>query len=369
MDPRVTAGQRYSVEIERPGMLHAAFVRSNHPHARVLSVDPSGAPPECVVLTPADVADLRRYGCQVKDQHVLADVARHVGDVVAAVAAPTREAAREAADRIEVVVDELPAVFDPLSAVAPGAPLIHPEAAASARDAVSIDVRPIPGSNVCHRFRIRHGDVAKGFAEADVIVEEVFRTAAAQHAPMEPHAALAEWGDGRLTIWSGTQTPFNTRADLAGMFGMPEENIRIVAPPMGGSFGAKTFVRLEAVVAALARKAGRPVRCSTARRSSSRSTAIRRSCGCGSAPGATARWSPRRSTAGPTPARTPTAGRAWRPRWATPASARTGSRTCEWTRWPSTPTCRRTALSGATARCSRCGRRSARWTCSPPSWR
>jgi CO/xanthine dehydrogenase Mo-binding subunit len=260
MDPRVTGEQRYSVEVERPGMLHAAFVRSELPHARVTSVDASDVPPRCVVLTADDVADLGRYGCQVKDQRVLADVARHAGDVVAAVAAPTRAAARDAANRVVVLVNELPAVFDPLEAVAPGAPLVHPTAAASARDAVSIDVRPIPGTNVCHRFRIRHGDVSEGFARADVVVEEVFRTAAAAHAPMEPHAALAEWDDGRLTIWSGTQTPFNTRADLAGLFGMPEEEIRIVAPPMGGSFGAKTFVRLEALVAALARKAQRPVK-------------------------------------------------------------------------------------------------------------
>ena len=257
MDPRVTADLRYSVEVERPGMLHAAFVRSPHPHARVLSID---APDGVVTLLPEDVADLGRYGCQVKDQRVLADVARHVGDVVAAVAAPSRAAAREAAREVDVSYEELPAVFDPLEAVAPGAPLVHREAGASARDAVSIDVRPIAGANVCHRFRIRHGDVSEGFAEAEVVVEEVFRTAAAQHAPMEPHAALAEWEDGRLTVWSGTQTPFNTRADLAGLFGMPEEDVRVVAPPMGGSFGAKTFVRLEALVAALARKAGRPVK-------------------------------------------------------------------------------------------------------------
>jgi len=77
---------------------------------------------------------------------------------------------------------------------------------------------------------------------------------------MEPHAALAEWDDGRLTVWAGTQTPFNTRADLAGLFGLDPERVRVVAPPMGGSFGAKTFVRTEAVVAALARRAGRPVK-------------------------------------------------------------------------------------------------------------
>jgi CO/xanthine dehydrogenase Mo-binding subunit len=257
VDPRVTGAQRYSCEVERPGMLHAAFVRSPHPHARVLAVR---APDEVVALLPEDIADLGPYGCQVKDQRVLADVARHVGDVVAAVAAPTRAAARAAARQVEVSYEELPAVFDALEAVAPGAPLIHREAGTSARDAVSIDVRPIPGTNVCHRFRIRHGDVAQGFADADVVVEEVFRTAAAAHAPMEPHAALAEWDGGRLTLWSGTQTPFNTRADLAGLFGVPESDIRVVAPPMGGSFGAKTFVRLEALVAALARKAGRPVK-------------------------------------------------------------------------------------------------------------
>jgi CO/xanthine dehydrogenase Mo-binding subunit len=260
VDPRVTARLRYSADVERPGMLHAAFVRSPHPHARVVSVDASAVPDEVVVLSGEDVAGLGVYGCQVKDQRVLADRARHAGDIVAAVAAPTREAARAAAKLLDVSYEELPAVTEPLEAVAPGAPLLHEQAGASARDAVSIDVRPIPDTNVCHRFRIRHGDVAEGFAQADVVVEEVYRTAGAQHAPMEPHAAVAEWEDGRLTIWTGTQTPFNTRADLAGLFGLDEDRIRVIAPPMGGSFGAKTFVRLEALVAALARKAGGPVK-------------------------------------------------------------------------------------------------------------
>jgi CO/xanthine dehydrogenase Mo-binding subunit len=260
VDPRVTASLRYSAEVERPGMLHAAFVRSAHPHARVVTIDPSAVPDDVVVLLPDDVADLGAYGCQVKDQHVLADRARYAGDVVAAVAAPTREAARAAARLVDVTYKERPAVFDPVAAVSPGAPLLHERAGTSAGDAVSIDVRPIPNSNVCHRFRIRHGDVAEGFAQADVVVEETYRTAGAAHVPMEPHAALAEWDDGRLTIHAGTQTPFNTRADLAGLFGIDEERIRVIAPPMGGSFGAKTFVRLEALVAALARKAGRPVK-------------------------------------------------------------------------------------------------------------
>ncbi len=260
IDGRVTGAQPYSIEVERPGMLHAAFVRSPHAHARVVSVDASELPDGCVALTPADVADLGLYGCQARDQRVLADIARHVGDVVAAIAAPTRAEARAATGLLQVEYEELPAVFDPVEAVAPGAPLLHPQAASSADEAVSIGVRPLAGTNVCHRFRLVSGDVAAGFAEADVIVEEAFRTPSAAHVPMEAHAALAEWEDGRLTVWAGTQTPFNTRADLAGLFGLDERDVRVVAPPMGGSFGAKTFVRTEAVVAALARKAERPVK-------------------------------------------------------------------------------------------------------------
>ena len=212
------------------------------------------------MLVPADVAGLAAYGCQARDQHVLAGVARYVGDVVAAVAAPTRAAARAAARSIDVEYEELPAVFDPVEAAAPGAPLLHQEVAASAQEAVSIGVRPLAGTNVCHRFRLVSGDIDAGFAASDVIVDETFRTPSAAHAPMEPHAAVAEWEDGRLTVWTGTQTPFNTRADLAWAFGLDEASVRIVAPPLGGSFGAKTFVRVEAVVAALARKAGRPVK-------------------------------------------------------------------------------------------------------------
>lgn len=260
LDARVSGAQRYAYDAERPGMLHAAFVRSPHAHARVRHVDVSALPAGCVALTGADVADLGRYGCQVKDQRVLSDVARFAGDVVAAVAAPSRTAAKAAAARVDVEWEELPAVFDPVEAVAVGAPLLHEHVAASAREAVSIDVRPIEGSNVCHRFLIRHGDAATAMGRAAVVVEEVYRTPSAAHMPLEPHATLAEWDGDRLTLWTATQTPFNVRADLAGVFGVPEERIRIVAPPMGGSFGAKTFVRLEAVAAALARKAGAPVK-------------------------------------------------------------------------------------------------------------
>ena len=260
-DGHVDGALRYAQDTELEGQWHAALVRSPLPHARVRGIDTSALPRECVALLPEDVVGVGRYGCQLKDQKVLADPARFVGDVVAAVAAPTRAAAREAARRVRVDLEELPAVFDPVTAASEGAPLLHPEAGDSAGDAVSVGVRPLAGTNVCHRFRLLQGDADAGFAQAPVQVEETFRTASAQHAPMEPHATVAHWTpDGRLEFFTGTQTPFNLRADLAGLFGLTEDRIRIVAPPMGGSFGAKTFTRLEAVVACLARKAYRPVK-------------------------------------------------------------------------------------------------------------
>ena len=257
----VTGTNRYAVDVELPGMLHARVLRSPYPHARILSVDASAVPDGVVVLTPDDVRDLALYGCQIADEHVLAvDVVRYVGDPVVAVAADTESAAAEAIELIVVEYEELPAVFDAVEAASETAPLVHDTHRVSDNPAAYFGLRPQPGTNICHLFSIRSGDVDRGFAEADVIVEGSFRTAAAQHAAMEPHAALARWDGDRLEVWSGTQTPFNVRADLASIFGIPEDRVRVVVPPMGGSFGAKTFVRLEAIVAALAHKAGRPVK-------------------------------------------------------------------------------------------------------------
>jgi CO/xanthine dehydrogenase Mo-binding subunit len=260
-DPRVTGAVRYAQDVELDGMLEARILRSPFPHARVGRVDASAVPPGIVVLTPGDVADLGMYGAQIKDQNVLAcDRARFAGDPVAAVAAETLREADEALALIDVDYEELDSVFDPVEACDEDAPLVHDRHNVSENDAAYFGIRPQQGTNVCHRFRLRQGDIEAGFAEADVVVEETFRTAGAQHAHMEPHASVAQWVDGRLEVWTGTQTPFNLRSDLAGIFGIAEDQIRIVCPPMGGAFGAKTFVRLEAIVACLARKAGRPVR-------------------------------------------------------------------------------------------------------------
>jgi CO/xanthine dehydrogenase Mo-binding subunit len=257
----VTGTARYAADVELPGMLHARILRSPYAHARIVRVDASAVPPGVVVLAPDDVCDLPLYGCQIADEGVLScDRARFVGDTVAAVAAASEREAAAALDLIEVEYEELPAVFDPVVAAAPGAPLVHDVHHMSENPAAYFGLRPQEGTNTCHVFSIRSGDVESGFAEADVVVEETYRTAAAQHAAMEPHAAVARWVDGRLEVWTGTQTPFNVRSDLARVFGLAEGDVRIVVPPMGGAFGAKAFVRVEAIAAALARKACRPVR-------------------------------------------------------------------------------------------------------------
>jgi CO/xanthine dehydrogenase Mo-binding subunit len=188
-------------------------------HARIVSVDASQVRDGVVVLLPEDVEDLGLYGCQIKDQAALPqDRVRYAGDVVAAVAAESEAEAEEAANLIDIEYEELPAVFDALEAVSEEAPIIHdlgdlPETVAY------FGIRPQRGTNVCHLFRLRHGDVGAGFEGADVVVEETYYTAGATHAPMEPHAAVARWEGDRLIVETGTQTPFNMRADLAGLFG------------------------------------------------------------------------------------------------------------------------------------------------------
>jgi CO/xanthine dehydrogenase Mo-binding subunit len=261
-DPRVNGTIRYSQDMGIEGMLQTRLLRSPLPHARVVSMDISRVPGDVVVLTPEDVCELGCYGPQIKDQEVLPqERVRHVGDIVAAVAAETAEEAEEAVAGIDVEYEELPVVFGEVEAASVGASLVHDSINISANDAAYFGIRPQQGTNVCHLFRLRHGATETGFAEAGVVaVEETYRTAGAQHAPMEPNAVVARWHGSRLEVTTGTQTPFNLRMDLAGLFGIDEEKVRIVSPVMGGSFGAKTFVRTEAIAAALARKAGRPVR-------------------------------------------------------------------------------------------------------------
>src|SRR5262249_43513118 len=143
--------------------------------------------------------------------------ARFVGDPVAAVVAESLDAADEALGLIDVDYEPLPAVFDPLDALDEGAPLVHPEPPRTGATFADLVIHTQPGSNVCNYFRLRKGDVDTALADADFVLEQTYRSPAVQHVPLETHACLADVRDGRLTVWTGVQTPHLLRSQLAEM--------------------------------------------------------------------------------------------------------------------------------------------------------
>lgn len=266
---RVMGTISYTLDVDLPGMLYARILRSPYAHALLKHIDASAAldmDGVAAVLTrddfAADPTIKPIYGPQIKDNPIVAiDKVRFVGDPVAAVAAETEAAADDALMMIDTDYDELDALFDPYDAAQPGAPLIHPMSADWLGTAAYFDMRPQPNTNVAHRFRIRHGEVEQGFAEADVILDDTFRTPSAAHCAMEPHVCVAHFETpDHLVVYSATQTPFNMRDALAVMFGLPKENVRVIVRTLGGSYGSKTFPRVEPIAAMLSRKTGRPVK-------------------------------------------------------------------------------------------------------------
>jgi nicotinate dehydrogenase large molybdopterin subunit len=241
----VMGSLRHTEDIELPGMLHCRLLRARYPHATILRLDSTRAvvaPGVYAVIVAGDIPH-NRLGPR-QEQRVLADDrVRYMGDPVAAVAAKSAEAALDALRLIEVEYEELPAVFDPEEALEPGAPILHGT------------------SNLFQRQNVRHGDVERGFAESDLVVEETFRTQFVEHAAIEPQVALAVPGeDGRLTVYSPSSKPFSIQREVARALAIPQNRVRVVGTTSGGGFGGKNEPILEPVVAALAMKTGRPVR-------------------------------------------------------------------------------------------------------------
>ncbi len=270
---RVTARLPLTEDLRLPGMLHGAILRSPYPHARLRHIDPRPAlaiPGVVAVVTRDDILSdptlERTYGPQIADEPIVAlERVRYVGDRVAAVAAEDEATARAAVQAILVEYEPLPAVFDAVAAARPEAPLVHPDLAAYPGVSLNFDLRPVPGTNICHHFRIRRGDLAAGLAAADLVLEETFFTPSAQHVTMEPHVTVAWWEGDRLVVYTASQTPFDVQRALARLFRLGLEQVRVVVHPLGGGYGAKTFPRLEPLAALLARKAGRPVRLALSR--------------------------------------------------------------------------------------------------------
>jgi len=265
---KVTGTATYVPNLDRPGMAHAVLVRSTRPHARILRIDTAAAralPGVVAVVTGADVSRLPGVdpwlGPAFRDQPVLAiDRARFVGEPVAAVVALDRETAIEAADRVLVEYEDLPAVFDVVEAAAPGAPLVHEELRPSKAFADLAHLAGRAATNVCYHYKLRRGDVAAAFRAAARVFEDTFTSPPVQHVPLETHCTLAWVEDGGLVVWSTTQTPSFVRQELAGMLGLPLNRVRVRVPYLGGGYGAKMYDKLEPVTALLAWVTRRPVR-------------------------------------------------------------------------------------------------------------
>ena len=259
---KVTGTAVYADDIQfGKGLLYARIKRSPHPHARIISIDTSRAetfPGVKVVITGADFPN--HIGLYLKDKYILArDRVRFVGEPVAAVAAVSEEIAEEALKLIDVEYELLDPVFDAEYGASPEAPLIHPRLAEY--DAPNF-IFPQAGTNIANHFKIRKGDVEKAWQDCAFIVERKFKIPHIQHVPIEPHVAIAQQsGDGQVTVWASSQSPFAQRNIFAKALGMSQSDIRVIAPYVGGGFGCKAAVTMEALPVALATKAnGRPVK-------------------------------------------------------------------------------------------------------------
>jgi selenium-dependent xanthine dehydrogenase len=244
---KATGALRYTADLTFPGMLHAKVLRSAHAHARLLAVDTSRARAHAgvvVVLTAADVPGAKNHGVSQNDWPVLAyDKVRYYGDAVALVVAETVEVAEKALGLIDVTYEPLPVADSPEAALAPGAPCVHDR------------------GNVLKEIHVHKGDVAAGFALADQIVEETYRTPFGEHLFLEPEASVAvPEADGRLTVYVGSQIPFGDRSQVAASLAIPEAKVRIVHMPVGGAFGGKEDIAGQIHAALAARVTGRPVK-------------------------------------------------------------------------------------------------------------
>ena len=254
---KVTGRARYADDYTFDGLLHGATLRSAHPHARIVAIDASAAlalPGVQVVLTHADVPGDPRHGLVENDWPVFAGgeyPARYVGDPLALVVAESEEIARAALAHVRVEYDVLPAVTDPVAARRPDAPVLHPDR---------------PGGNLLKHIKVRQGDVATGFAQADVIIERTYRTPMTEHAFLEPECSVAvpagyDADHPKLTIYVGSQIPYSDRRQVAKSLGLhDDEAVRIRGTVMGGGFGGKEDIAGQIHAALAAQVTGRPVK-------------------------------------------------------------------------------------------------------------
>jgi carbon-monoxide dehydrogenase large subunit len=268
-DPRFLRGEgRFVDDVTLPGLLHAAFLRSPHAHARIRGIDTARAramPGVAAVFTHADLARWMkplpvfgtpppglaaavRFDLRQAPQWALCkDVARYVGEIVAMIVADSRALAEDAAEAIEVDWEPRPAVSDMIAASAPDSPLVHPEW----------------GTNVAVGFTHGIGDAERALAAAEVVIEETFRIQRYVGMPLETRGVVAQWDrrDGALTTWNSTQVSHFVQQGLATALELPPHKVRVIAPDLGGGFGTKASGYPEDVLVPLAARAlNRPVK-------------------------------------------------------------------------------------------------------------
>ncbi|MGQ9849646.1 MAG: molybdopterin-dependent oxidoreductase [Aggregatilineaceae bacterium] len=251
---KVTGRAKFTDDYAFPGMLIGRTLRAAYPHARIRRIDTSKAkalPGVHAVLTHEDVPGQNRHGLIFADWPVLCDdKVRYMGDAVAIVAAEDADIAARALELIEVDYEPLPVVADPEYAHSPDAPLVHEE---------------WETGNLLKHIKVRYGDIEQGFAESDVIIEREYRTPTVEHAFMEPECSLAVPAGynnehPKLTIYVGSQIPYEDRRQVATALGLPEEQVRIRGTLIGGGFGGKEDIAGQIHAAMLAQATGRPVK-------------------------------------------------------------------------------------------------------------
>ena len=241
---RVTGQAKYVGDLELPGMLVARVLRTRHAHARIVSIDTSRAealPGVRAVVTYKDSPKVPIWGNRT---YALNEQVRFAGEAVAAVAAVDEETAEKALRLIDVKYEVLKFVLDPEEALKPGAPQLFTDGNLEGEPRV-----------------LTRGDVERGFAECDRVIERVYHCPTMWSGGMEPRVAIAQWEGNKLTLWASTQSPCRVQTNMTGQFNLPDSQVRVIASYVGGGFGTKSAAHVDETIAALlARKARRPVK-------------------------------------------------------------------------------------------------------------
>lgn len=261
---KVTGRAKYAGDLLVPGMLYGKILRSPLPHARIARIETAGAerlPGVVGVLTGTDLSDIDPYyGHAIRDRPVVAiDRVRFAGEPVAAVAAADEATADAALRAIQVEYEDLPAAATLEAALAEGAPRLHERMGKQGLFHGLGELESHPG-NICYHCRNEKGDVEAAFREAGIVVEGEYTFPAVYQYAMEPHTVIAHYAPEGLTVWACCQHPYLVRAELAALYNLPIQAVRIVVPYIGGGFGSKSYTKLEPITVALSRKVGRPVR-------------------------------------------------------------------------------------------------------------